>query len=225
MMCRKLFFSIIAVALAATMCVGFTSCSEDDNKEEEVDYSNLIQGKWHTWYLYQNIIEFRTDYAFNYKIYNDVHYENLTESYEGNYRIIENEETEYMEVIEFYALVDSTVFYYEVIDGTYISWEIVDGTIIYLDTLYNFVPANIPVSSSMEYIYDYTNIVPIYTVFHSDARLLKMEVTEKNSNFDQLWIYYIQSDPRIIIHFYSRNELLDIKRFGKVRPGDLPDGV
>ena len=43
---KKLFFNVIIVALVVTMCVGFTSCEDDDIEPLKPDYSSLIIGTW-----------------------------------------------------------------------------------------------------------------------------------------------------------------------------------
>jgi len=227
MKCRKLFFSMMMVALAATMCVVFTACSKDDEVEHEVDYSGLILGLWEcrSYNFQENMLE--TQGFIEFKTNNTYFYESLTENYEGNYRITESERTKYMRITESYLKVDSTITYYEYKNGIQRTWEIVDGTIIYIDStsLLTGSPANdefwlnyYASDSYMNYIVDTTVIVPDTAYY--DAGLNKMLISG-SSDFDQLRVYYImnQSWRRLVVEFYSRYELLKTVWYNK--PGDL----
>ena len=207
---KKIFFSTMMVALAVTMCVVFTACSEDDDVEREVDYSGLILGLWERRpHNSQGVIEFKTN--------NTYFYESLTENYEGNYRITESERTMYMQIAESYAIVDSTIRYYEYKNGIQRTWEIVDGTIVYIDSLdlssEEFWRNYYESGSYMNYTYDTTVIVPDTAYY--DAGLNQMLVSGSH-DFDQLKVYYLmQSSRRIVVEFYYRYELLKTEWYGK----------
>ena len=82
---KKLFYSIMAVVLVATMCIGFTSCSKDE-KPEEVDLSPLIMKKWRYYRMTPcNYIEFKSNGTYIYETPNGI--------IEGNYRITETQNT------------------------------------------------------------------------------------------------------------------------------------
>ena len=86
---KKLFFSIMAVALAATMCVGVMSCGKD-KEPEELDYSYSIKRKW------LNIITdggYDLRYGLEFKQDGTYSYVNPDISVEGNYRIFEQKDT------------------------------------------------------------------------------------------------------------------------------------
>ena len=79
---KKIFFSIMAVALAATMCVGVMSCGEDKKEKPEIDYSFHIRGIWKSFPGYA--IEFTTNGTYS--------FENLElGSGSGNFRIFETQ--------------------------------------------------------------------------------------------------------------------------------------
>ena len=72
---------MIVVAMAATLCVGFMSCSKDEEKPVEVDKSHLIQEKWYNT-LQGYRIEFRKDLTYSYE-------NSIVGKGEGNYKILE----------------------------------------------------------------------------------------------------------------------------------------
>jgi len=82
---KKIFFSVLIVALAATMSVGFTSCNDDIKKEgPKPDYSGRLIGKWKCipWGLAGYFIDFKDDGTYS--------YENPEQgSGAGKYRVIE----------------------------------------------------------------------------------------------------------------------------------------
>ena len=81
---KKLFFSMMMVGFAASISIGVTSCSKDNN-QPEIDDSRLIMGQWRCLYSFEGgvyRIEFKTDGTYN--------FENLKlGSGEGNYKIYE----------------------------------------------------------------------------------------------------------------------------------------
>ena len=88
---KKTFFSIMLVAMVATMCVGVTSCSKDNDKPEP-DYGSTIIGRWSylthfssTGFEIRSIIEFRNSgYSFDNLIFG---------SGAGDYTILENQKS------------------------------------------------------------------------------------------------------------------------------------
>jgi len=123
---KKLFFSMMVIAMAVTISVGFASCSKDEKKEEVIQPGGLM-GKW----IYkplnsQSIPEIQRSIEFSpggtYYYYDNPNFENPTES-EGNYRITASKKTKYMDISETCMVVDS------------INW-IFDCTVKIRDTTY-----------------------------------------------------------------------------------------
>ena len=87
---KKVIFSMMVFALVATISVGFSSCSDDDENNKGFVSSNFIMRKWYRPNYGNPIeyeIEFKTDgtYIFEHPILGRT---------EGNYRIIETSKSE-----------------------------------------------------------------------------------------------------------------------------------
>ena len=81
---------MMAVAIVATMCVGFTSCSKD-KVQPEVDYSNSIKGEWYNIITENGHYDYR--YCLEFKNNGTYSYVNPGISIEGNYKIFEQKDT------------------------------------------------------------------------------------------------------------------------------------
>ena len=82
---RKLFYSMMVVALATAMSVGFTSCSKDDKPEYE-DKGYVLMDK--IWYSYRNA-EGGIDYGIEFNRDETYSYNTIDENFAGNFRIFE----------------------------------------------------------------------------------------------------------------------------------------
>ena len=228
---KKKFPGMMVVALIATaMSVGFMSCNKDGEKKG-VNYTYLsLIGKWSVYPGLESLfsIEFKKDSTYYY-----VNPNIGSGSGNGNCRVFDTQETQYMDVIESYLKVYSTIVYYEYDNGTFKTWEIVDGNIIYIDGIpWGFdwaIKWDIDIiydgaevcwdslrSSSTDYynagrilFYTLDSTVIVTETTPYDAHLFKMHASG-NKSFDQIWVYYIIPDyeNQIVVEFYSNNALL-----------------
>jgi len=89
---KKLFFSMMMVAIIVTISVGVSSCNKDEKKEIEVDKSGLIQKKWFN-VLQGYRIEFRAKSIYSYK-------HSKFGNGEGNYKIYETIEEQELRFVD-----------------------------------------------------------------------------------------------------------------------------
>ena len=141
---------MMVFALLATMCVGFTACSKDDDKPEEEDKGYVLMGT-----LWCNMKgeddHFDTYYNIEFNREGTYSYRSSNESAAGNFKIFESQKSTGVLSYRWWG------------NENEVEWE-----------------------------YDFT--------------LYKMNVIG-SSNFDQLWVYYIDRE-RIIVHLYSNDELV-----------------
>ena len=81
---KKTFFNLMAVAMAATLCIGFTSCSQDDDKPEDIDKRHLLMYKWVN--IFTDNGHFDSRYGIEFKKDGTYTYDTLNESIAGNYQ-------------------------------------------------------------------------------------------------------------------------------------------